>query len=186
MNGFLRCNIGHDGLDVGEGFTDTDKQFRYAGEVRNLKPNGCGIMTYKNNIIIYGNFKDGIAMGDHVMQWPDGSSLFWTDKGYPFDNNNIRQRLIKTEAEKSAAKARTLAELPWSPKTNHFIIFHIFQDTIFLVLLCAERLRLRSGSEITGASMKCSVDTSLAPLPPEIWELVLSNVVNYYHKMLRV
>eukprot|EP00039_Didymoeca_costata_P005200 m.79358 g.79358 ORF g.79358 m.79358 type:complete len:221 (+) comp12712_c0_seq2:239-901(+) len=162
------CQIGVDGLDVSEGTTALGTKFQYEGEVRNAKPNGLGIRRYEGGTVRYGYFKDGEIGGDTIMSHADGA-VFWpwdserkkSKDVEIFDKRISRHSKLLSLAKEKASAARSLAALPWSPKTHHYNKYKQLHDIVMVVLLCAQRIR-KSGSM-----------GQLPNLPAELWQIIL-------------
>ena len=58
--------------DVWKGFGDKETQPKYQGDVKNGKPNGLGILIYKDGRKYEGNWKNGIWNGKGKYSFKDG------------------------------------------------------------------------------------------------------------------
>mgnify|MGYP003313446926 CR=1 FL=1 len=58
---------------IWKGFGDKKNHLKYRGEVKNGKPNGFGILIYKDGRKYEGNWKNGIWFGKGKYSFNDGS-----------------------------------------------------------------------------------------------------------------
>ena len=91
---------------VWKGFGDKDTQPKYKGQVENGKPNGLGVITYRDGHKYVGKFKDGKPHGQGTFTLPNGSKYVGEYKngkewnGTYYNNNGKKEyKLVNGKIE---------------------------------------------------------------------------------------
>eukprot|EP00039_Didymoeca_costata_P022138 m.3818 g.3818 ORF g.3818 m.3818 type:complete len:194 (+) comp2835_c0_seq1:301-882(+) len=169
-------------LDVGRGVDKIGNEYVYEGSVRNGKPEGLGVKTFKGGspYILYGDFKNGeIRYGDYIEETIGSRTFFneWTNNDWIpslYDSEKPRHALLMNKVKEKAREARKLVSLPWTRLTNKYNKYQRFQGFVITILLCGQRLNSVPTERQALQKSGNGNHVHLKFLPNELWEMIIS------------
>eukprot|EP00039_Didymoeca_costata_P004449 m.73367 g.73367 ORF g.73367 m.73367 type:complete len:204 (+) comp12404_c0_seq1:227-838(+) len=164
---------GDDGPNVGIAMDKHGYKYKFEGDVLDRKANGAGIQTWLTGdmagIVFCGEFLNGLPHGPVVRKFPDGNCTF----AHMVSEDFIAEM---EEARQFFLHMRRTEIMPWTRKYNGAEEYKPFQEIIFTILVCANRLH-KQAIEEEDNNVLCKRNESgsrLKPMPNELWELILS------------